>query len=503
MNVRRRICVALALGGLASGCSDDVSADGADTTSTTSGSTGAGASSGETSTDSTGTSGPPADSSDASTDVTTRGETTESGGTGETSVSVSTEGTDASDSTTAADPVCGDGVVDDGEACDTDALGDNSCQTQGFVDGALACLADCSDFDTSACTVAGDCCDPHGTVGCADAVCEDAICGADAFCCEDHWDGLCSDAALGAEACLDVGGACPCPDEAIFDATGPAVTTGDTTGDDDDFDTSCGGTDGNDHVVYFIAPDVGTYTFDTFGSSYDTKLAVRTDCATEAACNDDAAGGVQSEVTLDLVSGQRIRLVIDGYNGAVGEWILNVTAAPILPPECGDADVDAPEICDGDNLNGQTCAFQGFGGGGQLACAADCLTFDTSGCIDGPYPCSDESIAGATGPAVTSGDTGSDDDDLGASCGGGDGNDHVVTFTAPAAGLYVFDTFGSAYDTKLSLYADCESELYCNDDAGGLQSEIAINMGAGQDVLVVVDGFDGSTGVWVLNVTPP
>ena len=120
----------------------------------------------------------------------------------------------------------------------------------------------------------------------------------------------------------------------------------------------------------------------------------------------------------------------------------------------------------------------------------------------GPYACSDESVGGTTGAAVAAGDTTGDDDDLDGSCGGAGGNDHVVTFTAPAAATYTFDTFGSAYDTKLALYSDCTSELYCNDDAGGgYQSQLVIEMGAGQDVLVVIDGYEGSTGAWVLNIT--
>jgi hypothetical protein len=51
---------------------------------------------------------------------------------------------------------CGDGVRDEGEACDTDELGAQTCQTQGFPGGAIACRADCT-LDTSACTVPPDC----------------------------------------------------------------------------------------------------------------------------------------------------------------------------------------------------------------------------------------------------------------------------------------------------------------------------------------------------------
>lgn len=498
--------LALVLVALAAGCADDSSAADTDGGS----SSGAGTSTGlaETSTADDGGSSSAGDSSS------TGGGTTDTGtgaassvGTTSADASTSAEGSsttsDGSSTTGTVGPTCGDGIVDGDETCDGDALAGASCSDQGFVAGVLTCLPDCSGFDTSGCIVAGDCCGAHGAVGCADPSCQQTICGLDPFCCDTQWDGICANEALVDAACLDVGGACPCPDEVILGALGPAVASGDTTGDDDDIVVSCGGGNGNDRVIYFVSPEAGTYTFDTFGSGFDTKLAIWTDCAVEAACSDDAGGLAQSELTIELADGQGIRVIVDGYDGATGPWVLNATQVPDAPPVCGDGIVGAPEICDGASLNGQTCLIQGFPGGGPLGCAPDCLSFDTSACIDGPYACSDEDIGGLTGPAIVTGDTNTDDDDLGASCGGGDGNDHVVTFTAPAAGIYVFDTFGSAYDTKLALYADCTSELYCNDDTGGLQSQLAINMGAGQDVLVVIDGYDGSTGPFILNITPP
>jgi hypothetical protein len=451
------------------------------------------------------TQGPPdATSGDATSGDATSGDSTSGVSTTGDSTSGDSTTTDASSSTGPA-PACGDDMVDAGEACDGADLGGEDCVSQGLGGGVLACLPDCSGFDSTGCMAGGmgDCCAAHGSTGCDDAACEAVICGFDPFCCDVEWDGICADAALTNPACLDVGGACPCPDEDIGGATGPAVAAGNTGGDDDDMDGSCGGSGGNDRLILFTAPADGSYTFDTFGSSYDTKLSLHLDCATEVSCNDDASGGLQSQLQLDMVAGQRLRIVVDGYNGGTGDWVLNITTGPVLPPVCGDGVVEAPELCDGANLNGQTCVFQGYPGGGVLGCAGDCSSFDPAGCIDGPYACSDEDIGGATGAAVAIGNTAADDDDLDGSCGGSGGNDRVVTFTAPAAATYTFDTFGSSYDTKLSLYANCLSELYCNDDAGGgTQSQLGVAMGAGQDVLVVIDGYNGSTGAWVLNITP-
>lgn len=52
---------------------------------------------------------------------------------------------------TTTSPVCGDNAIDPGEVCDGTALGGESCVSQGFDSGVLACAADCLSFDTSAC----------------------------------------------------------------------------------------------------------------------------------------------------------------------------------------------------------------------------------------------------------------------------------------------------------------------------------------------------------------
>ena len=52
----------------------------------------------------------------------------------------------------------------------------------------------------------GDCCIANGTPGCADAACQSAICGADAFCCDSQWDQICADAAVAQCAACSGGG---------------------------------------------------------------------------------------------------------------------------------------------------------------------------------------------------------------------------------------------------------------------------------------------------------
>ena len=94
-------------------------------------------------------------------------------------------------------------------------------------------------------------------------------------------------------------------------------------------------------------------------------------------------------------------------------------------------------------------------------------------------------------------------------CGGGGGSpDFQVEYTATQAGRYTFDTVGSSYDTVLSAISttDCLTSLACNDDFTGLQSQISVDLTAGQVVLLNVDGFSsGSSGDFVLNAAwaPP
>jgi hypothetical protein len=50
---------------------------------------------------------------------------------------------------------------------------------------------------------------------------------------------------------------------------------------------------------------------------------------------------------------------------------------------CGDGFIDPDEVCDpGEALGGASCDSEGFDGGGDLDCEADCSALDTSACIE-------------------------------------------------------------------------------------------------------------------------
>jgi hypothetical protein len=106
------------------------------------------------------------------------------------------------------------------------------------------------------------------------------------------------------------------------------------------------------------------------------------------------------------------------------------------------------------------------------------------------------------GSPVATGSTGGLSNEYRPSCvSNSSAPDATYTWTAPSAGSFVFDTFGSGFDTVLEIrrYADNQS-LGCNDDTSGLQSKVTVSLSAGQTVLVVIDGYGSGTGTYRLNI---
>jgi len=170
---------------------------------------------------------------------------------------------------------------------------------------------------------------------------------------------------------------------------------------------------------------------------------------------------------------------------------------------CGNDTVEGDEPCDGTDLGGETCANLGLEGG-DLGCI-DCA-FDFTSCdvMVPPIPaCADGDLGFDVGPLVATGTTVGQDDDVSQSCAVPESADFVYRWIALAAGSYTIDTFGSGYDTALTLHqTDCTTEISCNDDSGvGLQSSVNFNAAAGQEILIGVQGFFGATGNFSLNIT--
>ncbi|WP_437636264.1 MXAN_6577-like cysteine-rich protein [Sorangium sp. So ce854] len=242
----------------------------------------------------------------------------------------------------------------------------------------------------------------------------------------------------------------PCPEIDLGTAV-PQTVTGTTAGAVDIMNSTCGGAGASEVTYAFTAPSAGTYIFDTFGSSFNTVLYARdVDCSGAVLkCNGDAGGGVQSRLTMDLAEGQTILLVIDGSSAsASGEFTLTA---------------------------------QRYDGGGTCSTPID---------------------LGSTVPQVVTGSTAEQPESVTPACGVSNAPEMVYSFTAPDNGIYIFNTFGSSFDTVLQVYdGSCAgTPLRCNDDAGGPQSRLTVNLVAGQTVLVVVDGRSTNRGDYVLQV---
>ncbi|MDX2130644.1 MAG: hypothetical protein SFY69_01170 [Planctomycetota bacterium] len=96
------------------------------------------------------------------------------------------------------------------------------------------------------------------------------------------------------------------------------------------------------------------------------------------------------------------------------------------------------------------------------------------------------------------------------------GNDIWFRWTSPnCAGNSVISTCGSAYDTKIAVYADTgtcptdNSHLACNDDntavcgTGSLHSSVTLATTPNTSYLIRVGGYNAITGTGTLTITPP
>jgi hypothetical protein len=135
-----------------------------------------------------------------------------------------------------------------------------------------------------------------------------------------------------------------CVDEDLGSAV-PQSVNGNNAGGGNDVTPACGGGGGEDKVYQFTAPVDGWYAFDTFGSTFDTTLSAFTECGgAQLACNDDAAGTLQSRISLGLEAGQSVLLVVDSYAGDVGAFTLNITEGVEPPPPGGICDFSVGSI---------------------------------------------------------------------------------------------------------------------------------------------------------------
>jgi hypothetical protein len=141
---------------------------------------------------------------------------------------------------------------------------------------------------------------------------------------------------------------------------------------------------------------------------------------------------------------------------------------------------------------------------------------------NGIYDCEDMSCAGSPecgvvscavgvlsgfGMRIATGDTRGQPNMRNGTCSDGDAGEVYYMWSPPGPGRYIIDTNGSRYDTVLYLLQfACEGpELggMCNDDIdpGRIQaSQLIYDSPDGRPIAIVVDGWDGDEGFYVLNI---
>jgi len=124
----------------------------------------------------------------------------------------------------------------------------------------------------------------------------------------------------------------------------PFSDTGATCDNVDDYDEVCPypGSTSPDVVYTFVAPYSSVFDVDLLGSTYDTKVYVYDADLSLVACNDDFYPDYVSKLEgVVFQGGTRYYLVIDGYGGDCGEYV--VTVCDYLPCDFGCASSDVLE----------------------------------------------------------------------------------------------------------------------------------------------------------------
>lgn len=235
------------------------------------------------------------------------------------------------------------------------------------------------------------------------------------------------------------------------------------------FSTVCATFDGpgdcisSPNVWYrYTASATGEVTVSTFAldPDFDTRLAVydwdgcypALDKLIE--CNDDFGNSFNSQVTFQAVAGQEYLIEVGGLNNdIVGRGLLSILG-------------DVPPSTSNDNCHNA----RPVGNVTSLPFNTDSATFD------GPGYC-------MTSPNLW------------------------YCYTAPCTGQATISLCGSSFDTMLAVYKGCgctpsQSDMVaCDDDSCDRQSEVTIDVIAGQRYLVEVGGYGSETGQGVLTIS--
>jgi hypothetical protein len=269
----------------------------------------------------------------------------------------------------------------------------------------------------------------------------------------------------------------PPPPATATPVTLRAVTDSATTEPNEPTAFSCDGMPvAVDNTVWyaFTPPSTMFMAADTFGSDYDTVLAVYTGnvlgSLAQVACNDDVEGP-QSRVAFQANAGTTYRIQVGGFrppdgSAAFGNLVFNLAAAP-PPPACDAFATPNPACTVTVPLQGQPPAR---------------VTAQTDSATTEPGEPLLLNCAGTTAPIR---------------------NTVWYRITPTQAGTVSIDTFGSTFDTVLAVYTGSSfanlNQVTCNDDTTGQQSQVSFTATVGTTYHVQVGGLEGAFGNLVVN----
>ncbi|HCH62286.1 MAG TPA: hypothetical protein DFR83_05740 [Deltaproteobacteria bacterium] len=93
-------------------------------------------------------------------------------------------------------------------------------------------------------------------------------------------------------------------------------------------------------VYTWTAPSSDIYSFDLYGSAFDTGLYILdASCAAELQCNDDY-NGYQSALSLNVAAGSTYQIVVDGFDSDEGNYVLSIYRGGLPSRDSGAASRD-------------------------------------------------------------------------------------------------------------------------------------------------------------------
>lgn len=248
--------------------------------------------------------------------------------------------------------VCGDGMIEGPETCDSTQLGSASCTGLGFAGGMVTCTSTCS------VSVAG-CIAP----GCNNGILEPAL--------GEECDGANLDNGT-CEAKGFAGGTISCDGTCSYD-TSACVSPGCGNTIIEAPLEECEGANLNSQTCMSQGFLQGPLACSGSSCTFDTSMCIEAGCGN----NIIETGTEQCEGTnLNGASCQTLGF-LQGVVTCNPSCQYDTSAC--VAPGCGNMIIEAPtEQCEGMNLNGATCLTEGFIGG-DIACNGQCR-FDTSMC---------------------------------------------------------------------------------------------------------------------------